>query len=138
MAMSFAIAVKGPITRIDCTWTSDGSGDADGTTPYDVSGELVKGLTNPGVAPSVDYDIIITDGEGLNVLTACDDNLADRHTTTTEEVYFLVLDHAGTPLAQSVHPVVAGPLTVTVAAAGDTKGGVLSLFIKGTVSKRVT
>lgn len=116
--------------KVICTWTSDGSGDASGTTQKLV-GTLVKATTNPGsAAPTVNYDIAITDGDGIDVLAACDDDLADRDTTASEEVYFLVKDHAGSPLAQSAHPVVCGPLTVTISTAGDSKNGVLNLFLR--------
>lgn len=116
------------IRKVACSWTSDGSGDASGTAK--LVGTLVKASTNPTDAPTDNYDITLTDSDGVNVLTACQGSLLNRHTTTSQEVYFLVLDTAGTPLAQSVHPVVCGDITVTVAAAGATKSGVLNLYLR--------
>lgn len=119
-------------TRVIATWTSNGSGAASGTSKR-VAGSLIKGVTDPGTAaPSANYDITITDEEGVNILGGTQDDLTDRHTSNTEEEYFLVLDDAGTPLAQSLHPVVCGAITVTVANAGDTKDGVLYLYLKHT------
>lgn len=116
--------------KVICSWTSDGSGDASGSTQKLV-GTLVKATTNPTDGPTDNYDITLADEDGVNILAGCDDDLADRDTTTSEEIYFFVKDHAGTPLAQSVHPVVCGPITVTVANAGATKSGVLNLFLRG-------
>jgi len=122
---------RGGIKRMVCAWTSDGSGDADATS-VKVSGQLVKAVTDPSAtAPTANYDIVITDDASFNVLTNTDDDLMDRHTSTTEEVYFFVLDHAGTPLAQSLRPAVNSPLTVTVSNAGDTKSGTLYLYYEG-------
>lgn len=118
------------IRKVIVSWTSDGSGDASGTSQKLV-GELVKATTNPTDGPTDNYDITLADEDGVNILAGCDDDLADRDTANSEEVYFLVKDHAGSPLAQSLHPVICGPVTVTVAAAGATKSGVLNLFIRG-------
>lgn len=118
------------VIRVIYDWTSDSGGDAAATSEK-VVGRLVKAITDPGsAAPTDDYDIVITDDESVNLLTACDDDLVDRDTTTTEEVYFLVKDHAGTPLAQSFSPIVCSPLTLTVSNAGDSKTGQLFLFIE--------
>lgn len=118
------------IRKVIASWTSDGSGDATGTTGK-IVGTLVKGTTNPTDGPTDNYDITLTDEDGVNILASCDDDLADRDTTNSEEVYFLVKDHAaGTPLAQSLHPVVCSKITVTVAAAGATKSGVLTLYLR--------
>lgn len=115
--------------KVICTWTSDGSGDASGTTQKLV-GTLVKATTNPTDEPTDNYDITLADQDGLDILAGCDAGLTNRDTTNAEEVYFLVKDHAGSPLAQSVHPVVCGPVIVTVAAAGATKTGVLNLYLR--------
>lgn len=119
---------KRPYHTVVCSWTSDASGDATGAAK--MVGTLVKASTNPTDGPTDNYDITLTDADGVNVLTACQSNLTNRHTTNSQEVYFLVLDAAGSPLAQSVHPVVCGDITVTVAAAGNTKSGVLTLYFR--------
>lgn len=115
--------------KVVVTWTSASDGTASGVTQKLV-GTLVKATTNPSDGPTDNYDITLTDEDGVNILANCDDDLADRDTTNSEEVYFLVKDHAGSPLAQSVHPVVCGKLTVAIAAAGDTKTGVLNLYLR--------
>jgi len=114
------------IRKVICTWTS-----ASDVASGDVRlvGTLVKATTNPGsAAPTDNYDITLTDEDGVDVLANCQSSLANRDTTTSEEVYFLVKDAA--PLAQSIHPVVCNTITVSVAAAGDAKNGVINLYLR--------
>lgn len=126
----------GPIKRVIADWVSDAS---DGTvtataTACKIVGRLIKAITDPGsVAPTDNYDITMTDDEGVNVLSACQGTLADRDTANTEEQYFLVKDLAGTPLAQSIHPVVCSALTFAIANAGNSKTGQVILFVEGEI-----
>lgn len=133
MAMTFAYddgydkgGRGGTIRKITCSWTSDASGDAAGTT-LKVNGFLLKGVTNPTDGPTASYDIVLTDDEGANLLSGSFDDLADRHTSNTETVHFNLTDGAA-PIA--AYPAVCSTVTVTVAAAGDTKSGVLVLYYK--------
>jgi hypothetical protein len=137
MAMTFAyddgtdnLGTRRGVRKVICSWTCDGSGDASGTTGKLV-GALVKASTNPTDSPTDNYDITLADEDGIDILAACQSSLLNRDVTNSEEVYFFVKDAAGTPLAQPVHPVVCGALTVTVAAAGNTKSGVLNLYLRG-------
>jgi len=132
-SMTFTYEAFGPIVKVIADWVSDDSaGTASGTTAVKVIGDLVKGVTDPGsAAPTANYDINVTDEEGVDVLAACEDGLANRHTSSSEQQYFLVLDTAATPLAQSVHPVVADKLTVAVTNAGNSKTGQLILYVRG-------
>ncbi|MAH50246.1 hypothetical protein CMI37_30780 [Candidatus Pacearchaeota archaeon] len=130
MAMTFTYDDRGSVKTITATWTSDGSGDAAATTKR-VYGTLIKGVTNPSAtAPTANYDIVVTDEQSLDVLGQSQDDLMNRHTSSTEQAYFFLLDYAGTPLAQSAFPPVADKLTVTVSNAGDTKSGVLVLYYR--------
>lgn len=125
----------GPVVRVIAEWTSDdATGAVSGTTTAKVVGRLVKGVTDPGsAAPTDNYDIAITDDEGVDVLAACQSTLANRDTTNTEQAYFLVLDAAATPLAQSVHPIVCSTLTVAVTNAGNSKTGQVILYVEGEI-----
>ena len=130
--MTFTYQSYGLIQKVIADWTSD---DADGTvsgTTRIMVGELIKAITNPDGtdAPTDNYDITVKDEESFDVLSNTDDDLVDRDTANTEEVYFFEKDHAGTPLAQSVHPVVADKLTIKVAAAGNAKKGRLILYFR--------
>src|SRR5687768_8174322 len=118
---------SGGVKKVLVSWTSDdGTGAVTGVTGK-IVGKLIKAVTDPGTAaPTDDYDIVITDEEGANVLTPCQANLTNRDTANTEQTYFLLLDTAaGTPLAQSLHPVVCDALTIAVSNAGNSKTGQL-------------
>jgi len=131
-SMTFTYEDEGAIRKIIADWVSDDSaGTASGTTKK-IIGSLIKGVTDPGsTAPTDDYDITISDEEGVNVLAACQSNLTNRDTANSEQAYFLVLDAAaGTPLAQSVHPVVCDKLTIAVANAGNSKTGQLIIYYR--------
>ncbi len=119
----------GRVRKVICDWTSDDTTGAVTGTTRKIVGRLIKGVTDPGsAAPTANYDIALTDEESADILAACQSTLANRHTSSTEQVYFLVLDAAGTPLAQSVHPVVCDAITVAVTNAGNSKTGQLILY----------
>ena len=115
------------IKMLVMTWTSTAGGAASDDTKQ-IYGKLIKAITDPGAAaPTANYDITITEKTtNVNVLSACSDDLVDRHTSNTEEVYFFVTDVATNE--QPVHPVVADQLTIAVANAGNAKNGTLYLY----------
>lgn len=117
------------LSKVLVDWTSDSATGAVSGTTRKIVGKLIKAVTDPGAAaPSDDYDIALTDEEGVDVLGNVQSTLANRDTANSEEVYFLVKDAAGTPLAQSVHPVVCDTLTVAVTNAGNSKTGQIILY----------
>ena len=117
----------GTVKRVIIDWTSD---DADGTvtaTTGKIVGELLKAVTNPSAtAPTANYDIVITDAEGANVLANCYDDLIDRHTATTETVDFFLTGAANV----GARPVVCDVLTVAVTNAGNSKLGRVVLYYR--------
>jgi len=118
------------IRKIIADWTSDDTTGAVSGTTKKITGRLVKGVTNPGAtAPTDNYDIVVTDEESANVLVNCKDDLADRDTTNTEEVYFLVSNLAATDPGGVVHPVVCDKLTIAITNAGNSKNGRLILYV---------
>ena len=123
MAMSVTItdAESKGITKIKFDWESDVSaGTATGTTPAPYSGKVLALVTDPGgTAPTDNYDITITDVDGLDVLAG---QGANRDTATTE----YVIDSDSTPLG-----VVADTqLTINVSAAGNSKLGIAYLYLQ--------
>lgn len=116
----------GAVRKIICSWTSDDQGDAEGTTKK-IVGHLLKGVTNPTDGPTDDYDITLTDSDGADLLSGSSANLTNRDTTNTETAHFMLSDGAA-PIA--AYPVVCSTITVTVAAAGNAKSGVLVIYYK--------
>lgn len=119
--------------KVIVDWTSDDTTGAVTGTTGKISGQLVKAVTDPGAtAPTANYDIDITDEEGVDVLAVCiaAGRLQNRHTSTTEQVYFLVENVDAAPLASSAHPVVCDKLTIAVTNAGNSKVGQLILYVR--------
>jgi hypothetical protein len=124
---------QGGIRKILVDWVSDASDGTCVIVTRKIVGELVRGVTDPGAtAPTDNYDIVITDEEGVDVLAACvaAGRLADRDTANSEQAYFFVENVDASPLATSRHPVVCDKLTITVTNAGNSKLGQLILYYR--------
>lgn len=121
------------IRRIVCAFTTDDTdGSATGTTKK-IAGELIKVTTDPGAtAPSANWDVVITDPEGINVCTVCQNAAAliARHTTNTEETYLYLKNTDATPIGIASYPVVCDALTIAVANGGNSKVGEIILYYR--------
>lgn len=108
------------VERIHVAWTSDASGNADGSIT-NLYGFLVKVVTDPdgSAAPTDNYDITLVDE---NSVDAAESLLLNRDTANNETVYPLVTG-AATPVF------LCGTHTFTVANAGNAKSGVCVLYI---------
>jgi hypothetical protein len=118
------------LRKVTALITSDASaGTASGTTAK-IVGRLVKVKTVPGSpAPTTGWTLTITDGDSFDVTTNCDANMsANQSNVNTVETYLFVKNHAGTPLAMAVHPVVCEPLTLAVSSAGNSKQATIELY----------
>lgn len=121
------------LKKILVDWVSDASAGNVVITTRKIVGELIKLVTDPGAtAPTDNYDVVITDEEGVDVLAACvtTGRAADRDTANSEQVYFFVENLDASPLASSVHPVVCDALTITISNAGNSKVGQLILYYR--------
>jgi hypothetical protein len=116
--MAVTETTHGSCKKIVWAWTSDTSGDAEEVTAEAYDGKLVGLTTIPDAvaAPTVDYDIVVTDSGGHDVLLGAG---ADRHTSATEHV-----------AEASLAAVAASKLTLTVSAAGSEKEGVVVLYVR--------
>ena len=111
-----------PIEKVVFSWTSDAGGDADGTT-VTVHGKLNRVVTNPGAGPpTANYDIVINDEDGFDVLGGLG---ANRHTTTTEEAIPFM---SGTLTEHQ--RVVSGTLELVVSNAGNATSGTVTLYVE--------
>ena len=73
--------IRGGVSQIQASWTSDSSAGTASATTRKIVGQLVKVVTVPGTGgsePSNNYTVTITDQNGLNVLTSCDKTLASN------------------------------------------------------------
>jgi len=106
------------LRKIAWDWLSAVGGAADLVTTLAYTGELKRFVTIPdggGTQPSDNYDITITDGDGVDVLAGAG---ANRDNVATEQV-----------LAASLGCVANDTLTLNVTNAGDAKGGIVYLYI---------
>jgi hypothetical protein len=104
------------LKKIVFTWTSSAGGAADATTTAPFDGLVVGLTTDPGAtAPTDDYDVVITDSGGHDVLLGAGLN---RDTANTEHV------------ATGMAGVAASPLTLAITNAGSAKQGVVILWVR--------
>lgn len=107
--------------KITIDWTSDASGDVNGTS-ISLRGFLVKFITNPGAtAPTDNYDLTLTDPEDSSLDALADEGL-DRDAANTEQVY-PVASGATTPIYLN------GSYGFKIANAGNAKQGRAIFFI---------
>lgn len=103
--------------------TDDSAGTATVTTRK-IVGRLIKIVTDPGsAAPTDNYDVAVTDEEGVDVLANCMNAtlLGTRDTANTEETYLYLKEASSTPIGIAAYPVVCDKLTISLANAGNAK-----------------
>lgn len=112
------------VVILDVTAHTDGTVTSVDLTTR-LSGRLVALETNPGsTAPQANYDITITDVDGLDVLQGVG---ANRHTSNTE---MAAIVFSGT----SVHPPVASSDVLTLNVSGNNVNGAttrIKLYYEG-------
>lgn len=121
------------VRKVIIDWLSDDASGAVTGTTRKVCGRLVKAVTDPGsAAPTDNYDIDITDEEGVDVLAVCvaAGRLQNRDTANSEQVYFFAENLDAAPLASSAAPIVCDKLTVAITNAGNAKTGQLILYVE--------
>ena len=136
-SMSFAYdsgqdreAFPNGVKKLTVSWVSDDTTGAVSGTTDKIVGRIIKGVTVPSgsAAPTNLYDIAITDEQSVDILAGCKVTLANRSSTNTEEVYFMVLNSDATALSMAIHPTVCNALTIAVTNAGNSKAGTIYLY----------
>lgn len=119
-SMVFTEITHGTIKKVKAGWTSDdATGAVSGSTSHYYNGRIIGVCTVPGTvgdAPTDNYDIAVTDADGVDIALGA---LANRDTANTE--YVSEASMAG--VAYSL-------LTVAVTNAGNSKKGTLYLYIR--------
>lgn len=110
----------GSVKKIVWSWTS-GTGAEGGTvtktTAGTYDGKIIGLTTDPGsTAPTDNYDVVIADADGHDVLLGAG---ADRDTANTENV-----------AEASLGAVAGSTLTLSIANAGDAKVGQVILWLR--------
>lgn len=105
--------------KLVLAWTSDGSGNADATTAKVYDGKIVGLATIPsggGTAPTDNYDVVLTDAQGHDVLLGAG---ANRDTAITEYVN-----------GDSLAAVAGSALTLGITNAGAAKQGTVIVWVR--------
>ena len=108
------------IGKLVMSWTGT-AGGAVGAIPVNFNGRIERIVTNPTDTPSANYDVTLTDADGLDLGAGL---LANRHTTNSEEVTPFVGN--GTITDKLV--AYAGVITPTVANSGSAKSGTITIY----------
>lgn len=124
---------QGRIRKIIIDFLTDDSAGTASVTTRPISGELIKIVTDPGSTPTDNWDVILTDDEGVDLSLHLSDAaiaaLIARDTSNSEETYLPLEDEAGTARI-GLWPVVCGPLTVSLAAAGNAKTAQVTIYYR--------
>lgn len=128
------VGFRGGIRKVLIDFTTDDTTGSVAVTTRKIVGSLIKIVTDPGsVAPTDNWDVVLTDEEGVDLSVHMDDvaiaALIARDTANTEETYLPLEDTAGTGRI-AAFPVVCDKLTVTVNNAGNSKTGQIILYYK--------
>lgn len=138
-SVTFTYQKFGPIKKIIADIVSDdATGAATGTTTALISGKLLKVVTDPGAtAPSANWDVVISDPEGLVVTAKCETAvvaaLVARHASNTEETNLFLMGTDAAVAAMPAFPVVADKLTIAVANAGNAKTMQVIIYVEGEI-----
>jgi hypothetical protein len=111
---------SGPLKKVVWDWLCTDAGAVSSQTSYPYSGEIIEAAFVPdggGTQPTTGYDATILDADGLDVLNGLGADLGNAAT-----VYKVQTDKLGA--------VASSKLTLTIANAGNAKGGVVHLFIR--------
>lgn len=125
MAITFTYDETGSVCKIIGAWVS-AAGTTNGTTKK-ISGRLLHGVTIPDAVavPDINYDIVVTDATGVDVLGNCSDDLMNRHNVNTEDVPFYITDGVTTV---GLSPAVCDPLTITISNTGGADAGTAIVY----------
>lgn len=113
--------MHGVVKLITADWLSDSAGNVSGTTTTNYfSGKLIYAACDPDAGdtkPSEDYDVTVLDKNSVDVMHGLGTDMGSAATVTIDEI-------------DGLGAVANSQLTVTVANAGDEKGGVVYLWIR--------
>jgi hypothetical protein len=127
MAGSIALTTSdlgGGITKYSIAWTSDASGNVNGSSLALKRGRLLQVKfvpTNGGTEPSNDYSVALLDADGVDVLAGKGASLSN----TAASIAVPVVSSTSPAFIDST----LGNFTPTVSAAGNVTNGRIDLFI---------
>lgn len=110
------------LAKYSALWVSDSAGAVTGDLP-NINGEILRVVYNPGAtAPTDDYDVVLNDADGVDLLNGTG---ANRDTANTESTITTEADGVTTQAMTTM-----GTASLAITNAGDTKGGELILIVR--------
>jgi len=110
------------VVAITFAWTSSTLGNVTVALPA-FHGRLARVVTNPGTtAPTANYDVVLTDVDGVDLLAA---KGANRHASNTES--FSPFSSDGTTFTPMV---MAGTSSLAITNAGSEKIGTITIYLE--------
>ncbi len=118
------------IQKVVCEWISDDIlRNAAGPTHVRLNGRIGMIVTIPApglLAPDDNYDIVLTDENGLDILDGFSQDLTDRSSTLTEKI-IPFLTTMGPDI--SLRPVVFDEVLVSISNAGSLAHGTIVIYV---------
>ncbi len=119
----------GPVRTYTLAWVADGSGNVSGTDTEAINGCLVGVVFIPGTSttePDDNYDVVLNDSDGIDVLGGVGANLDEA--TATRHMPAVSMTDGTTTTVGTVF--VDGKLSLVVSGAGDSNVGTVKLFVR--------
>ena len=109
------------LKKVKATWASDTAGAASATTSNKYSGVIVRAIFTPdggGTQPTDAYDVVINDADGYDLLNGLGANLSNAATVQKT-------------MNDGLTYMLGSTLAFSISNAGETKGGIITLYILG-------
>ncbi len=126
-----AIGLKSGVTQYEVTWVSDATGVVDTSTFEMKQGTIVAVEFIPGagaLAPDAGYDVDLIDADGTTLFDDGSSNSIGTNLSAVNASHHVpMVGLVGVTIYRRWHH--GGPVQPTVAAAGDTNAGTISIFV---------
>lgn len=109
---------RGAINLIAYDWASSTGGEATHAATIAINGEIMRAVFVPDgstTAPTDNYDVTLTDANGIDLLAGQGANLSATDTIVVTD---------------DIVPLFGSTLNLSVSNAGDSKGGLIYIYMK--------
>jgi hypothetical protein len=117
------------VNTMTADWTASSSGVVPSLDSETVSGEILRAVFNPdsgATAPTNNYDVTLTDADGIDILAGQGANQSSGTVASIVPAETMLTGNTSGAAPFAVN----GPLTLAVANAGASNGGILRLYYR--------
>ena len=118
-----------PIQKYSYAWTSDASGNVERYTTSAINGALVNVEIVPdsgGSAPTANYDLVINDASGVDVLAGGGGNLSATVPSRLRPHFSQTISAVSYPFEVCVYE----QLQIVISNAGNAKSGTIIIYVR--------